>query len=136
MKEIFKYNRIIIIGYPKSGKSTLFNKITSRTESKDYYLLQTDDYIKNYSYEDALYKIIEDLKGENKYIVEGIQGYRLLRKICQLNLVDMKPELIINCKTDRPIQEKHIRQIKGLETIWRQYQALEKEPPKIKEHYN
>jgi len=136
IETIFKHNRIIIIGYPKSGKTTLFKTLSSYDESKTYYLLQTDDYIGKHSYKQTLYEIIEDLKGKKKYIVEGIQGYRLLRKISELNLLDMKPDLIINCITDRPIQQKHLKQIKGLNTIWNQYLSIERDLPKIIESRN
>jgi len=84
---------LLIIGCPASGKTYLSKKF--KTSHK---LIHTDNYL-NYGYEQSVYKIIDDIKNSNKKtIVEGVQGYRLLRKGVQLDCYypDVVIELIIS----------------------------------------
>ena len=74
---------IVVIGYAASGKTHFTNQL-----AKDYpkaKIYHTDDYIK-YGFEQALYVLMEDLKKDHSpfKIIEGILGYRLLRKGAQL----------------------------------------------------
>jgi hypothetical protein len=125
------YNKIIIIGYPNSGKTTLFDTLRKIDENPNRFYMQTDDYIE-YGYQDQLYKIIEDIEGHENWLVEGIQGNRFLRKYIQTESYDFKPDLIIICESDgRAIDPKHDRMCKGLDTIWEDYCDLEKELPDI-----
>lgn len=84
---------VLIIGCPASGKSYLLNQF--QTNHKKF---QTDDYIQ-YGFEQSMYKVLEDIKNtEGNTLVEGVQGYRLLRKGVQLDCYypDMVIELIIS----------------------------------------
>jgi cytidylate kinase len=87
-----KNKNILIIGPPASGKTTLAKKLH---EVNGYHkLLHSDDYMR-YGYKQALYELIKDLQGLFPYktIVEGIQGYRLLRKGAELGVYF--PDLVI-----------------------------------------
>lgn len=84
---------VVIIGCPASGKTYLSNLLASPNHT----VIHTDDYIK-YGYKEALYVMLNDLKNINgKVIIEGVQGYRLLRKGVELGcfLPDMVIELEI-----------------------------------------
>lgn len=132
LRLIPNHDRIIIVGYPKSGKSTLFHEIKENIKNDcDYTFIQTDDYIEKYPYKEQLYKIIEDLQSSPRqwFIVEGIQSYRLLRKIEEMELFDLKPDLVITCKTNRPMSEKHVNQSKGLDTVWNKYRKIIMDEP-------
>ncbi len=66
---------ILIIGCPGSGKTYLADKMNDDSHR----LIHTDDYTK-YGYVQSMYEVFNDiLKYDGKTIVEGIQGYRLLR---------------------------------------------------------
>lgn len=79
---------ILIIGCPGSGKTYLSDQFKT-----NHRIIHTDDYIK-YGYEQSLYKIIEDINSiDCNTIIEGIQGYRLLRKGVELNCY--YPDIVI-----------------------------------------
>jgi len=84
---------VLIIGCPASGKTYLFNKF--KTANKKFH---TDDY-RDYGFEQSMYEVLDDIKAtKEKTIVEGIQGYRMLRKGVQLDCYypDVVIELIIS----------------------------------------
>ena len=82
---------VLIIGMPASGK-TYLSELLHR-DNPTHRLVHTDSYIK-YGYREALYKLIEDLKKiKVPTIIEGVQGYRLLRKGVELDLY--YPDIVI-----------------------------------------
>jgi len=131
MNKFAVFNKILIIGYPNSGKTTLFEELTALPEFSQHFKLQTDDY-KEYPYVEQLYIIMDELGTREKWIVEGIQGYRLLRKYIQTEDYDLKPEAIIICESEVHVPDhKHDNMIKGLDKIWEDYCDLEKDLPHI-----
>ena len=136
-KQFLKDNtKILIIGYPNSGKSTLFETLRKIDENGARIFLQTDDF-KKYEYREQLYMIIDELDGHKNWIVEGIQGYRLLRKYIQMLKAELKPDQIIICESQTRVpDEKHDRMCKGLDTIWEDYNDLEKDLPDITYYIN
>ena len=85
---------VLIIGCPASGKTYISNLLVD----DKHILIHTDDYM-SYGYHDSMYKCLDNiLKSEKKTIVEGIQGYRLLRKGVELDnyYSDIVIELIIS----------------------------------------
>lgn len=67
---------IVVIGPPASGKTSISEKLGIEPT------IHTDDYMQ-YGFQDSLYVLIEDLvanKGHEVRLVEGMLGYRLLRK--------------------------------------------------------
>lgn len=109
-----EYKKIVVIGYPHSGKTTLVNSwnVTDRI------VVHTDDYIKE-GFEAGLYSIMDTIKEAESYIVEGVQGYRLLRKLVQYNLP--QPDIIIICISSAECLPKHKSMRKALNTVWNDY---------------
>lgn len=129
-------NKILIIGYPNSGKTTLFETLSKIDENPMRFYLKTDDY-KNLNYREQLYVIMEELVGHEDWIIEGVQGYRLLRKYVQLEKAELKPDQIIICESEsRTPDSKHDRMCKGLDKIWEDYNDLEKNLPNITYYIN
>lgn len=88
LKDITGKN-ILIIGCPASGK-TFFSKLLANEGHKVFH---TDDYMR-YGYKESLYAMMEDLaKHKGNTIVEGVQGYRLLRKGVEMN--NYYPDIVI-----------------------------------------
>lgn len=61
-------------------------------------------------------KLIELSQRETKYIIEGVQGYRTLRK--GLTEKSYKPDIIIKVMTNRQVEKKHETIRKALDTIY------------------
>jgi len=139
---------VLIIGMPASGKTFLSNLL--KRDNPTHRLLHSDSYIK-YGYKQALYKMLEDLgKITGPTIVEGVQGYRLLRKGVELDCY--YPDIVIELeitearmlKTYRNERNgKDIRYLKGFnqmhEKILSDYFRMNsKKPPqwiKLKNNY-
>lgn len=80
---------VLIIGIPASGKSYVANLLNN----DNHYLIECDDYI-GYGFEQSVYEILRDIERCNKKtIVEGVQGYRLLRKGIELD--NYYPDIVI-----------------------------------------
>lgn len=80
---------VLIIGCPASGKSTLSKQLSDNNHA----LIHTDDYIK-YGFKEGLYVLINDISMiKSNTIIEGVQGYRLLRKGVELNCY--YPDIVI-----------------------------------------
>lgn len=74
----------VIIGLAASGKTTLSEYLHERFP--DHSLFHTDDYM-SFGYEESLYRLMSDLQADQNplKIIEGVQGYRLLRKLLQID---------------------------------------------------
>lgn len=95
---------VVIIGGPASGKSTLAKSL------QGFKVFHTDAYMVA-EFDRALYVMIDDLKrvpADVRILVEGVQGYRLLRKIWQQNWTH-KPDLVIHCVASREIRAERLR---------------------------
>lgn len=87
-----KGKNILIIGCPASGKTFLSDLF----KSSEHQVFHTDDYIKHGFYE-SMYKCLSDvIECEKLTIVEGVQGYRMLRKGIELN--NYYPDIVIELK--------------------------------------
>ena len=137
-KIISKYNRILIIGDAFVGKTKILsNAIAVETSlTKEYQIIFSDWYIYRYGFVDALYKLIPNLS--TKYIMEGILGYRLLRKLAkQTDLIyNVEPDCIIIVKKDYKKlnlknENQYLTHCKGRDKIWNDYINIKKNIPDI-----
>lgn len=134
---------VVIIGPPAAGKTYVAGKLA--IDNPGHKLIHTDDYIK-YGYEASLYHLLDDVVGLKKLgplIIEGVLGYRLLRKGVQLNC--FYPEMVVELeityeqleriyKTERDRTKlDYIKpMLKANVTVLRSYQLFEnKHKPKF-----
>lgn len=104
---------VLIIGSPASGKTFVAAQLK---RINNHHIEHTDDYI-SYGYQQSLYAILESLTHlKGHHIVEGVQGYRMLRKGAEL--ASYKPDIVIECVISRA----------KMEAVYRQ----ERDPKKIK----
>lgn len=95
---------VLIIGPPASGKTWLSEQIRDGL----HLVVHTDDYMKFGDYKESMYICLEDIKSSIFYsintIVEGVQGYRLLRKGVQTD--SYYPDIVIELE----ISEKRMHE--------------------------
>jgi len=92
---------IIVIGPPGSGKTHVG---TLLAEESGLPLYSTDEFLSN-GHVAALYAVMQ-ATGDKGYIIEGMIGYRWLRKQKQLNLP--APDIVVQLEaTDREIEESY-----------------------------
>jgi len=99
-----KNKNILIIGPPASGKTTFAIELAKQNPL--HQLIHSDDYMWA-GYERALYEMMDDIAHaqdckEVNTIVEGVQGYRALRKGAQVEWY--KPDLVIEMEVTREQQ--------------------------------
>lgn len=91
---------IVIVGGPATGKTFLSNQL-------DGPIIHADDYM-HHGFERALYVLIDDLQtllaSGLSVVVEGVQAYRLLRKIEQQGNWKRVPDLIIECCAPKDVR--------------------------------
>lgn len=98
---VAKSNFIVVIGFPATGKTTLSAEIGEGMK-----IFHTDSYMV-YAFDEALYKLIADLdKFKGRVMVEGIQGYRLLRKLAQWDR--RKVDLVIECQAPKDVRAQRL----------------------------
>lgn len=129
---------IMIIGFPATGKTWLSDKISKHTHK----LIHTDIF-KSFGYEEGMYYALKAaLSSEKNTIVEGIFGYRMLRKGAQMKTYF--PDIVIEMKISNSkmvktyLKErdekkiKHLRQFNdNLNKVLNDYRAIcpeEKKP--------
>jgi len=98
-----KNKNVLIIGPPASGKTTLANELAKVNDC--HTLFHSDDYM-HFGYERALYEMMDgichSIQHNYRTIVEGVQGYRALRKGAQTGLY--YPDLVIEMEVTREQQ--------------------------------
>jgi dephospho-CoA kinase len=101
-----KARRVVIIGMPCSGKTFVADFLQAEV-LVDHALYHTDDY-KDYGYEKSLYVLMDELIAEpsGKQIIEGVQGYRLLRKMYQEYGIMSPPDVVIVVEADPLVRMK------------------------------
>lgn len=116
---------VLIIGCPASGKTYISNLIADDSHK----IIRSDDYIQ-YGFAESMYKCLEDisLMGSTHTIVEGVQGYRMLRKGVELNsyFPDIVIEVVISEKTmnERYQNERDPKKIKYLQGFGKAQQKI------------
>lgn len=83
---------VLIIGCPASGKTWICNKMAKSTHT----IIHTDSYIL-YGYQAGMYCALDAANMSTKpTIVEGVHGYRMLRKGCEYG--SYYPDIVIEMK--------------------------------------
>jgi|GEM_PF-3242390 len=125
-------NTVVVIGLPASGKTHLTNEISAQYSSRGYNIIHTDDFMKH-GFDNSLYVMMSHLKNDTseRKIIEGVQGYRLLRKgLEQKTFIPDVVIVVVASKSDRTERYKNRNKSlnagfdKSLETIWNDYLAL------------
>lgn len=133
-----KGKNILIIGNPASGKTY----VSGLFPATHHTIIHTDDYIQH-GHVEGLYKLLDDLAQiEGNTIIEGVLGYRLLRKGVELGVY--YPDIVIELHTPQDTIEKtYIEQrqstklknlpafCKALGTVLNDYKALYNPYPPI-----
>ena len=88
---------ILIIGGPATGKTTLSKQLSESLQ--DHTVIHTDTFMAR-GYEQGLYDILDHLKTiQGPTLIEGVQGFRLLRKGAQLG--SYYPDMVIDVETSQ-----------------------------------
>jgi hypothetical protein len=70
-----KYDKVAVAGAPKTGKTTLVQSVRA-----DRPILHTDDYISGRTWDEQLDALMAAVEGLDRFLVEGVQVPRMLRK--------------------------------------------------------
>lgn len=109
----FTGQSVAIIGHPATGKTWLGKALAAATGRQ---VIHTDDYIR-YGNVEGLYVLLEELQTmEGPHLIEGVMGYRLLRKGAQTGLY--YPDVVIHLTVPA-------------ECVERTYWQVRKEPEKL-----
>jgi dephospho-CoA kinase len=104
----------VILGLPASGKTEFVKRLKQNSMEK---FIHTDDYINENrdNFEDSLYDLMRDLASikNHNIVVEGVQGYRLLRKGLQEQ--SFFPDEVITCICDESIRRERYKRREGKE---------------------
>lgn len=115
---------VLIIGHPASGKTTLMETLT--TYWTNHIPIRCDDY-KDAGYYQALYDILASILTLEKmgypFLIEGVQGYRLLRKGVETG--KFYPDIVIELSTtlDR-VEHVYTTQRGGFKSGLRGFNAI------------
>lgn len=124
---------VVVIGFAACGKTTLTDELAKLYPQ--YKIINTDGYMETYEFDEALYAIMADVESYQypHVIIEGVQGYRYLRKLAQQN--KKQPDLVITCNCDRDTRvtritrrDKNVNRTLGLDKVlykvWIDYMLL------------
>ena len=103
LEKVKDCNRIVIVGRPGTGKTTLANNLFIKTDHRN--LLHTDEFLKETTHTELPKFINGQLEPLASYIVEGTTTARMLK-------YGLEPDAVIVLNNDLPILPKH----KGITT--------------------
>lgn len=93
---------VYILGIPASGKSFIANELYHK--NTNHHLVHSDSYMQE-DFKDSLYVMIDQMNDiPGNFILEGILAYRALRKVYELKLDHLKPDLIIEVQVPNWLQ--------------------------------
>lgn len=113
---------VLIIGAPESGKTYLANILTGFGHK----IIHTDDY-REWGFAQAMLQALTAVQFANgRSIVEGVLGYRMLRKGVEFG--SYYPDLVIEIKA--PMLAKHRAMDKANQTVLAEYFSMQNEKHK------
>lgn len=91
---------VVVIGLPASGKTTVALHLHEDV-LPGHTLYQTDDYI-DFGYEQSLYAMLKEMEYDKNplKLVEGVQGFRFLRKNVETMTYKVDAVVIVDCKPE------------------------------------
>ena len=99
----FENKNVVIIGNPCAGKTTFYNE--NKYRFGNHVCFHTDDFM-GFGYEQSLYelmrRVVLEVDGGRFVVVEGIAGFRLLRKGLELRC--FYPDVVIKINVSLDIQ--------------------------------
>lgn len=114
INKILSFDKIVVVGFPKTGKTSISKKIFNNRE-----IVHTDDFIDKCNWSLAPKVIIESVADKEIFIIEGIQGFRVLRKGNRENI--FKADCVIFLKPKFLSLPEHISMRKTLTKIWEDF---------------
>lgn len=108
--------RILILGGPRTGKTTLANKLGAE---RGIPVRGMDDLIGAFDWSAASAEAARWMDDPGPWIIEGVQGARALRKWLAAHPEGQPADLIIHCqKPHVPLTAGQIAMGKGCLTVW------------------
>lgn len=124
VKLIAEHNRVAIVGGPRTGKTTLSEAV------KDRPVIHTDDWIEE-PWEKQPHILIDQTKGLDRYLVEGVQVPRFLRKCAQLKLPCPVDAVAFLTRTHGTLNARQKGMAKAINTVFDQWQSYEPSVPVV-----
>ncbi len=119
--KLLEFPRIAIAGGPRTGKTTLSRIVVDRPVE------HTDDYMQ-YAWEDVPPLVIHKLANVPRFVVEGVQVPRCLRKGLRVDAVVWLDQPLV------PLSEGQRTMMKGVRTVFLQWCATNENVPVIQPH--
>ncbi len=134
-----QFKTIVIVGFPKTGKSTISKKLN---DSLGRHIIASDDFGLQH-FEDFKKSCLTAYNKQIPIIIEGVMGFRLLRRGLEEN--NFYPDLLIKTNSNNETiihlynkfgeGDKIPRVLsfnKGLNTMWDEYRAVLRNNPSLK----
>jgi len=110
------YDRVAIVGGPRTGKTTLSERVNAELKD-DRFVLHNDDLLKSFDWTSAPFGIIERLAPYTRFVVEGVQTARALRK-------GLKVDAVIYLDDPKVLRNKgQVSMAKGIATVFAEWRA-------------
>lgn len=116
-----KHRRVAIVGGPRMGKTTLAGAVTDRP------VIGSDAYQK-LPWEAVPLKMIEDLRDLDRFLVEGVQTARALRKGLEVDAV-----IYLSRPNVKERKTGQVAMAKGIQTIFREWRQANQDVPVFSE---
>lgn len=118
--EALRLPRVAIVGGPRTGKTTLARK------ARDTTVIHTDDYIR-LPWEDVPHFVLLECEKAERFVVEGVQVARCLRK-------GLKVDVVIWLEAERaPRTPKQEAMAKGVRSVFMEWAAMKTGTPVVTE---
>lgn len=119
--------RIVIVGGPKTGKTTLAEQLMLSTDLEIDHVFHTDDLIGTHTWADVPEAIIEWMRRPGPWVIEGVQTARGLRRWMKTldPAVPLPVDLVI-VKTTPFVEltKGQASMMKGVMTVWKEVEPL------------